>query len=161
MKIGIISDTHDHVDNIRKVIDKMKKYEVEAIIHCGDFCSPFAVEMMKEFNVPVHAVFGNVDGDKFRMLMKKPENVTLHGEFVEIELGGKKIAIVHFPEIAKALAFGGKYDLVCYGHTHVSNVEKIENTLLVNPGELMNLKGLPSYAIYDTISNEVKIMKLS
>jgi len=160
MKIGIISDTHDNIQNIKKVIQKLKEERVEAVIHCGDFCAPFSVALLKELGVPVHAVFGNVDGDKVKLLERKPQNVIIHGEFGEIKLDNRKIAFVHYPEIAKALAIGNKYGLVCYGHKHISIIEKISNTIFVNPGEVTNFLGKSSYTIYDTIKNTIQIKHL-
>ena len=40
MKIGIISDTHDDVDNTNKAIDIFKENDVKAVIHAGDIISP-------------------------------------------------------------------------------------------------------------------------
>ena len=54
----------------------------------------------------------------------------------EITLGGKKIAVVHYPEKARALAESGKYEMVFYGHTHKPWEERIGQCRLVNPGEL-------------------------
>lgn len=160
MKIGVMSDSHDHIGNLREAIRVMKDQGVEAAIHCGDFCSPFIVAMMKDLDVPAYGVFGNVDGDKYRMMERKPSNLTLYGELAELNLGGKRIAIVHYPEFAEALARTGKYDVVFHGHTHVRRVERMGSTLVVNPGELMNLKGRPSFVIYDTETNEVKVFEI-
>jgi len=41
MVIGIISDTHDHMDNIRKALKIFKEKNVKVILHAGDFVSPF------------------------------------------------------------------------------------------------------------------------
>ncbi len=40
MKIGIISDTHDDIDNTNKAIDIFQKNDVKAVIHAGDIISP-------------------------------------------------------------------------------------------------------------------------
>ena len=75
----------------------------------------------------------------------------------EIEVEGKKIMFVHFPEIARAFASTGNYDAVFYGHNHVSKIERIGDTWLANPGSIMGRRVAPSYAIYDTDSNDLEI----
>ena len=155
-----MSDSHDHIDNMKKVLRIMKEENVEVVIHCGDFCSPFIINMLKDIEVPIHGVFGNVDGDKFRMMNNKPSNMTIHGEMMTLRLDGRNIAAVHFPEFADALASSNKYDVVFHGHTHIQRVKRIGSTLLVNPGEIMNLNGNPSFAIYSTETNDVKIIEI-
>jgi hypothetical protein len=160
MKVCVISDTHDHKENLLKAIKIAKEKDVSMVIHCGDYCAPFMVKIMEGFEVEAHGVFGNVDGDKFRMLLSLPKNFKLHGEFAEIEISGKKIGIVHFPELAEAMAKSEKYDVVFHGHTHERRLERLGKCLLINPGELMNLKGNPSLAIYDPETNDVEFIEV-
>ena len=40
MKIGILSDTHDDIDNTNKAIDIFQENDVKAVIHVGDIISP-------------------------------------------------------------------------------------------------------------------------
>ena len=47
MKIGVLSDTHDNLVNIRKAVEIFSKNGVEAVIHAGDFCSPFTLPEFK------------------------------------------------------------------------------------------------------------------
>ncbi len=76
---------------------------------------------------------------------------------MEIEQGGRKLAAVHFPELGKALAAGGKYDVVFYGHNHKQATERVGQTLLVNPGEVMGRFGRSTYVIYDTDANQADV----
>jgi predicted phosphodiesterase len=80
---------------------------------------------------------------------------------MDIQLDGKRIGCVHYPDIAKKMAESGKYDLVFYGHTHKPWEEKIGNCRLVNPGELAGQRFKPTFAIYDTATNrlELKILE--
>jgi len=161
MLIGVISDTHDNIWNLEKVIKQLKEKRVETLIHCGDFCGPFIINILAETNIPVHCVFGNTD-DQFKAtrFADATKNVTLHGELAEIELAGKKIAVTHLPQFAEGLAYTGKYDVVFYGHTHKKDNQKIGNSLLVNPGEVMGKAGVPSFAVYNTENNEVEFNEI-
>jgi hypothetical protein len=158
MKIGIISDTHDNLWRLDEAIQHLS--EVKAVLHCGDLISPFMVHRLGKGlpNMPVHMVWGNNDGDK-RAVSKVAEEYTgfkIYGEFADMELDGLRIAINHYPEIAKGLAKSGLYDLVCYGHDHTAHQEEVGATILLNPGEVMGLKGNASLAILDTNSREIE-----
>lgn len=160
MKIGIISDTHDRIQETKKVMEKITEKGCKTLIHCGDFCAPFIVEELANFKGKVHCCFGNTDDRFFSTKIAIENGIDLQGDIGEIEIDNKKIAFVHFPQIAEAFVLTKKYDIVFHGHTHESRKEKINNTWLVNPGEIMGYKGPPTYAIYDTKTNEVEIIPL-
>ena len=86
--------------------------------------------------------------------------VTLHDTFYEAELGGQHVAAVHFPELGKALAAGGRYDVVFYGHNHQQATEHVGKTWLVNPGEVMGRFGRSTYVVYDTESGQVDVRQV-
>ncbi len=157
MLIGIISDTHDHLENTRKALSLLKEKKVDVIIHCGDFCAPFMIDELEKTGIPVHCIFGNID-DKFLTTRKadSSKNIKLHGETAELEIDGKKIAVNHYPLIAESLALTGKYDLVCYGHTHKKDKRLLGKTLLINPGEIMGRFNGLSIAIYNTETGEAE-----
>lgn len=133
MKIGIISDTHDHLDNIRKALKIFKENNVKTIIHAGDFVSPFTWRVFKDFDGEFYGVFGNNDGD--RVLLKKMYGERIQPQIREIEIEGKKIALMHEPQMIEALAFSGKFHIIVYGHMHEVDIRRINNTLIINPGE--------------------------
>jgi len=149
MRIAIISDTHDNVWKLEDAYPYLKESDV--ILHCGDIVSPFMIDRLSKNiqDVPIHFVWGNNDGDKraLGMMARKTSNITIHGDFAEFDFNGFKVAINHYPAIARALALGQNYNLVCYGHDHTVHDEMIGRTRLVNPGELMGLNGRSTIAI--------------
>lgn len=174
MKIGIVSDTHDHVDVFGKVGTFFKEKNVGMIIHCGDWCSPFAVALFtKVMNkmcpaIPIEGVFGNNDGDIYHtiQLVETEElAVAIQKDILEIEQDGKKIVVYHGTEeaIVQALLKSGSYDAVFRGHTHVANVETIGKTLHVNPGTVSGYSNGTilqnvSVAIYDSANNTAELI---
>ncbi|MDQ4074952.1 MAG: metallophosphatase family protein [Chloroflexota bacterium] len=138
MRIGILSDIHDHVWNLQAALHWMNGAQgeqgVEALICCGDLCSPFIVGLLAEGlpERPIHIVFGNNDGDLFRISANaaKHEQVHLHGELFEAELDGKRVAANHYPTIALPLAHSAHYDVVCFGHNHQYEITRRGPTLL-------------------------------
>jgi len=168
MKIGIISDTHDQVDKIKKAIKLFKKEKVVVVYHLGDICSPFTLSLFKELPCSVKIVFGNNDADIFRHLNVKPGNVEFFDSFYVDELNNKKIALIHGinEEIVNALFEIRNYDILLRGHTHIAEIKKNEKTLLINPGGLIgpldNFKHWtkPSVAIYDFEKDKAQIIKI-
>lgn len=157
MRIGILSDSHDHVWNLRVAVDALAG-SADVLVHCGDLCSPFIVPILAAFPGPVHAVFGNNDADRYRLERNaaKTENVTLHGESFLGELGGKRIAVQHFHDLAPALAASGRYDLVCFGHDHRHLVRREGEAWLINPGAILGWQPAdgtdvdPTFVVLDT-----------
>lgn len=157
MKIGVISDSHDRIENLRKAIEIMEKEGVAELIHCGDFTAPFMLKELEKFPGNVHCVFGNIN-DEYRStkVAENSENLNLYGKDFEIEINDKNIGAVHFPKMARFMALSGEFDIVFYGHSHDKKKEEIKGTFLVNPGELMGRKGKPGFAIYDTKENKIE-----
>jgi putative phosphoesterase len=162
MKLGVMSDTHDNVWKLEAACEVLQS--VEAVVHCGDLCSPFMIRRLGErlADIPVHLVWGNNDGDPFLIARVAGDfpAVTLHGQVAHLELDGLRIGVNHYPEIARDMAHAGRYDLVCYGHDHTANEERIGETLLLNPGELLGLKWRSSIAIFDTQDRSVRWIDL-
>ena len=150
MKIAIVSDTHNNWANFKKAIDWIKKENISLILHCGDISSQETIDDAKKiFGETIKFVKGNADWQ-----MNLPD-------FLEMEIGGKKVGFVHFPNEAKKMAQSGNYDLVFYGHTHRAWDEKIGKTHMINPGELAGQFYKPTFAVYDTATGnlELKILE--
>ena len=156
MRIAILSDIHDHVPRLRAAIERFDRIDV--LICCGDLCAPFVVgEMAERFDGPIHIVFGNVDGDRYRISQQAARypNVEIHGEFAELELGKKRCAVNHFDYLGLAMGGSGQYDVVCFGHSHKIEIARIKGTLVINPGEIYGLRsGSSTFVVYDTKTDE-------
>ncbi|MBM4430255.1 MAG: metallophosphoesterase [Chloroflexi bacterium] len=161
MQIAVLSDCHDRLENLEKVLAHIQ--QAQAVLFCGDFCAPFTLKMLGEgFRGPIHSVLGNNDGDVFLLLAiaKQVGNVSYHQPMARLEMGGKRIAVVHYPEFGEALALCGKYDAVFSGHNHTAEVQTLGGTLWGNPGEVMGRFGQPSFGLYDTDSHTFEIVRV-
>ena len=155
MILGICSDSHDHVDNIRKAVDLFQAHKAEMVLHAGDYCSPFTIPLFK--NLPLHGITGNNDGDIYLLMKKCSEaGVLLHGGFYSFEAGGRSVALYHgtYPEITESLELCERYDLVISGHTHQKRLQKRGNTLALNPGTIHGFGSGGTVALLDTSSME-------
>jgi putative phosphoesterase len=155
MKIAVASDIHDNIWNLEKALGAMAERKVETLLFLGDFCAPFTLKQLAEgLGCPIHAVFGNNDGDPFLLSQVAAGygHVTLHGQFAELEVGGVKVALNHYPEIARRVAESGAYGAVFSGHNHERQLEQVGETVWANPGEIMGRFGSPSWGLFDTDS---------
>lgn len=170
MRIAVLSDTHDNMQNIIKAVSIINKRNVDALIHCGDYVAPFVKRWFDKLNDSIkknfYGVFGNNDGDKLFLtqnlgqICEFPQN----GNELILELEGKRIFVSHMPreQTIKALANSGNFDIILSGHTHSLSNKKLDNgSLVINPGELCGyLTGRATFAIVDTEKMESEIIDL-
>src|SRR6056297_2357687 len=140
MKIGVFSDSHDHMINIEKATKVFLENDVQKIVHCGDLVAPFIKKAMSSLNgskIEAVGVFGNNDGERDNMNRIFGDVMKIKGDFMELNWNGHKIAVYHgtYQKMMKGLIDSQKYDLVLTGHTHNIWVERVGKTLVVNPGE--------------------------
>jgi uncharacterized protein len=135
MKIGLISDTHDNMQNIRKAVSLFSNKNVNLVIHAGDIVSPEAVEAFQ--GVKLIAVLGNNDLE-INGLTNAFDKIggQLKGEFCEMEHDDLFFAIYHGTNSRKKelLIRSGRYNVVVCGHTHKVQYKKFGRTLVINPG---------------------------
>jgi putative phosphoesterase len=170
MLLAVISDSHDHKDNILKAVSIINEKNVEALIHCGDYVSPFVKLWFNNLTESIknnfYGVWGNNDGERIYLkenlgqILDFPQNGNEH----ILELGGKRIYTSHMPrkETITALSNSGDFDIILTGHTHQFVNERLENgVLVINPGELCGyLTGKATFAIIDTEKMESEIIHL-
>lgn len=144
MKICILSDSHDHIPLLEQAVRDARELDAEAVLHCGDVVAPSTLACLEQFQLPVHVIHGNNSGDLYALtrLSHKPGGVLrYHGMDAGIELGGRRIFLVHYPHYARAMAATGDWDLVCCGHSHKVQIESLPHVkggeaALVNPGTI-------------------------
>lgn len=158
MRIAVLSDTHGHLRNTNAAIRQLVDEQPEAVLHCGDIGSPDIIPMFAAW--PTHFVFGNVDYDGAALRAAAEEaGQKCHGRFGEIELGGRRIALLHSDDHTafREAIESGQYDLVCYGHTHEHETHSEGDTVVLNPGALY--RAVPhTYAMVDLDSLDVRFV---
>jgi len=162
-RIAVLSDTHDHIWRVDQALPHLR--QAFAVLHAGDWVAPFTLRRLAEgvHARPLHGVFGNNDGDR-RLLSRMADgyaHVHLYGEFAALRLAGLRIAVTHYPDLARAIAAGSAFDVVVYGHDHQAHSEHIGDTLLLNPGELFGgLTGRSTFAWLDPATRTVEWVEL-
>ena len=161
MKIGIISDTHDHLEHIRRAAAEFRKQEVDLVVHAGDFTSPPAVKALD--GLKTAGVFGNNDGDKLGIArMFERIGGRFQGDFLKIDIQGDAMAVYHgtAPEIKEALGRCGLYRAVITGHTHTIENRLEGRTRMLNPGSAHGFDNVATIMIYDWDADDVNVIEL-
>jgi putative phosphoesterase len=128
-RIALLSDTHSYLDPaLPKYIDSC-----DEIWHAGDIGTLEITDTLEKWK-PLRAVYGNIDGDKLRVV--HPENQVF-------ELEGVKVLMTHiggypgrYNPLVRALIEREKPKLYICGHSHILKVmfDKKYNCLHMNPG---------------------------
>ncbi|AEH07397.1 MJ0936 family phosphodiesterase [Methanothermococcus okinawensis] len=165
MKIGIISDTHDYLPNIRKAVDIFNNKNVDIVVHCGDFVSLFVIKEFERLNARIVATYGNNDGErtKLKEWLKELNEENEIDDYLSFEADSLKFFVLHGTnnEILDAVIKSKNYDVVIYGHTHERLFKEIDNVLVINPGECCGyLSGIATIGILDTVSKKYEEFEL-
>ena len=156
MLIGLISDTHIPDRRIKLPQKVLETFEgVDLIIHAGDITSQSVIDELEAI-APVVAVEGNMD--------------RVHGEIdlppsKIIEAEGHKIGVIHGEVYPRGdtqqlyyHALQLEVDILVSGHSHIAQLEKIKNVILVNPGSPTNPRlSDPSVALMEINGNDISI----
>lgn len=137
MRLGVVSDTHGHVEYTLEAVRILQREQVDAVLHCGDIGTHQIIPLFAGW--PTHFVFGNCDYDlPLLRAAIRDAGQTCHERFGALVLERRRIALIHSDDAAlfQETIRGGEYDLVCYGHTHVAKVRHVGRTLVLNPGAL-------------------------
>ena len=147
VKLCIVSDSHDRADPLAEAVRRGADEGAAVVIHCGDIIGTQTLRAAMSVGLPLHVIHGNNLGDPVSLSRWARESgglLSYHGADARLDLAGKRVFVVHYPEYGYAMACTGDWDLVCCGHSHVAGIERVPNvksgaTWLVNPGTVAGL----------------------
>lgn len=157
MKICIVADSHDRADPLAAAVRAAADQGAQAVFHCGDLIGTQTLRAALAVGLPLHLVDGNNQGDPVslaRWVRERGGQLQYHGPDARLELGGRRIFLVHYPEYGYAMACTGDWDLVCCGHSHLAEKRRVANvkggeTWLVNPGTIAGLAAPATWMLGD------------
>lgn len=128
-KIGLLSDTHGHIDE--KLLDFFK--DVDEIWHAGDIGDISVIEKLEKLK-PIKAVEGNIDGKDIWLRFK---------EHIRFKIEDTNVWITHiggypgnYDRRVKPEIFNNPPDIFITGHSHILKIiyDKKIDCLHINPG---------------------------
>ena len=160
MRIGVVSDTHNHLPNVRRIVELFAEAGVERVVHTGDITQAKTLRVLGELDAPLVGVFGNNDHGEREALERTAEElgVELRDPPLELCWAGRRIVVVHDPRDLKH-HFAG-HDLALHGHTHERRIERRDGRLVFNPGECAgHLPGRNAVGVVDLATLGVEILR--
>ncbi len=129
LKVMIVSDTHGHLENLKKALDTEKP--IDMLLHCGDMEGDELL-IRKMANCHCRFVAGNMDfycgaPQKDVFSIGKHRFYLCHGHLEKVSTDTMVLGYIAKAEGAEA-AF--------YGHTHVPDISEFGGVKLVNPGSI-------------------------
>ncbi len=162
MKVVIISDSHDHLEQLGIFLNYLKDNEIEKIIHLGDVCKiEYLQNLSQGFSGEIFLVRGNADLYETEDL-RPLSNIKHFDNLGSITIDKIRIAFVHEPEKIKRLINNHQsFDFIFHGHTHKPWLKKDGDTIIANPGNLSGIGYAPTFAILNTNNKDLKLNLLS
>jgi putative phosphoesterase len=158
--IGILSDTHDRIDNTIAALGLLTQAGAEFLIHCGDVGGEHIIDQLAGHRCAL--VWGNNDWDR-RGLTQYAEalGIQVLQNFGELTLDGKQFAITHGddPKLVRAIIQRQQHDYLLLGHSHVKHDQRYGRIRLINPGAL-HRAAEKSVAILDTSNDSLRFLGL-
>jgi hypothetical protein len=162
MKIGIISDTHNHISAVERALQILREEDIHTVLHCGDVCTAAILRKMRDFNVWVAE--GNMD--RPMDLRSAAAHILGRGRLARVHrltLGGLGVGLLHGDERHRlqTLIETGGLAYVFHGHTHRRNDRQVGRTRVINPGALGSVRHQsPSFCIVDLESGSNRFIEL-
>jgi len=158
VRIGVVSDTHNHLPNVARIVELLTEAGVARVVHTGDITQPKTLELLARLEAPLVAVYGNNDAGERPGLdaAARRLGVRLAEPPLALDWAGRSILVVHDPrELDAALAPG--HALALHGHTHRHRVERVGACLVFNPGECAgHLAGHNAVGVVDLATLEAE-----
>jgi putative phosphoesterase len=135
MRLGVVSDTHNQLRNVQRIVELFNAAGVDRVVHTGDITQAKTLEVLARLDAPLIGVFGNNDLERPAL---EGTSASLGMDLTDpprrLRLAGRRIAVVHDPlEIDEPMRQA--HDAVLHGHTHLHVEERHNGSLVFNPGE--------------------------
>ena len=159
MLVGVVSDTHNNIKNIKKIISLFNEEQVDLVIHTGDITKATTLEIFSNLNSPLVGVFGN--NDRIEEGLKEvceEYNFNFQDPPLSLTLEHKKVAVFHEPELIDDYIKDYKdTDIILHGHTHRYKEEKVYGIIYFNPGESAgSMEGKSAIGLIDMRNLKIK-----
>ena len=160
MKYMVISDVHGGLYELNKVLGIYEKEHCSKLLILGDLFNygfylnrEDIVNMLNSLKENIIAVCGNCDNNINDILFEMPY-------INKINLNDKDIILTHGHLYTKNYLSKLDTDIIFMGHSHIANIEYLNNKLFINPGSIYKSRsGENSFAIIE--KNKITIRNLN
>ena len=159
MRIGVVSDTHNQLRNVARIVELLNAARVERVVHTGDITQAKTLEVFARLDAPLVGVFGNNDERDALAAAARRFGFQLGEPPLELTWAERRILVVHDPrDLASALRPG--HSVALHGHTHRRVEERRDGRLVFNPGECAGHRvGHNAVGVVDLASLECELLR--
>jgi uncharacterized protein len=161
MKIGLLSDTHDYVDEqiLRLLGDR------DEIWHAGDFGTASVASALRQV-APLRGVYGNIDGQDIRQLYPKVLRFDVNGlDVMMTHIGGYPGK--YHPDVRQEI-LANPPGLYITGHSHILKImpdKSLGKLLHINPGAagkhgFHKIRTMVRFAVEDGQVRDLQVIEL-
>lgn len=161
MITGILSDTHNNLNNLQLALQLFRERGVTTLVHCGDMTSPDTAAALAGFQVIYTLGNGDIASGEIRHVLMELNPNSYVGMVYRGTIDGVRIAVTHghLPGQVESLIRSGEHDYVFRGHSHMRQDTTTGHTRLINPGALGGRHVQPrSVCLLDTATGKVEFV---
>ena len=158
MRIGVVSDTHNNLTNVARIVELLNRARVARVVHTGDITQAKTLYALAALEAPLCGVYGNNDVERASLERACAE---LGFEFTDpplrLTLASRRLLVVHDPRDLRA--HSGEADVALHGHDHRTVRERRHGALVFNPGECAgHLPGHNRVGVVDLLRLETELL---
>jgi putative phosphoesterase len=165
MRIGVVSDTHNNLANVARIVELLNGADVERVVHTGDITQAKTLEVLARLKAPLQGVYGNNDLERDALESAAARfDIALSDPPLELSWAERRLLVVHDPRdfehsLPAAQRSGNAPDLVLHGHDHRYRLEQRVETVVFNPGECAgHMKGRNAIGVVDLVRLECETL---
>ncbi|MAE95932.1 MAG: hypothetical protein CL910_14845 [Deltaproteobacteria bacterium] len=161
MRIGVVSDTHNHLRNVRRIVEIFNASGVERVVHTGDITQAKTLRALSALEAPLVGVFGNNDLERDALETHCSElGFCLVDPPLHLRLAQREVVVVHDPRDLETMPLEAGA-LALHGHTHRTTSEWQQSGVLAfNPGECAGMmEGHNTIGVVDLTSLDVELLR--
>ncbi len=160
MRIGIVSDTHNNLRNVARIVELFNAARVERVIHTGDITQAKTIHAFAGLEAPLWGVFGNNDQERESLEAAISERgFQFFDPPLELVWHERRIVVVHDPRDLDA-ALRDDHHVALHGHTHHHRFDRSAAQLIFNPGECAgHLEGYNAIGVLDLASLDAQLLR--
>lgn len=160
MRIGVVSDTHNHLRNVERIVELFNEAGVERVVHTGDITQAKTLEALARLEMPLVGVYGNNDLERASLERAAAAlDITLVDPPLRLTLAGRALAVVHDPLCIDPELLS-ECDFVLHGHNHLHVLEKRDRCWVFNPGECAGMmSGSNAIGIVDLETEAAELLR--
>lgn len=159
MRIGVVSDTHNRLPNVLRIVELFNESGVERVVHTGDITQAKTLDVLAGLRAPLVGVYGNNDERASLAEAAHRLGIELFEAPLYLDWMDRRIVVVHDPRDLEALT-DPNWDVALHGHTHLRVETRQDDRLVFNPGECAGyLTGHNAIGVVDLVSLDTETLR--